>query len=187
LVLTLFAMPKVNPRNTVGGERPRSRSERAGAMEGLGGGASALLPRRILGLALYVLTVLIRMLYVWTLRRPGQSMALAAALAVALLALRSAPRDGIIISSGSFPPPLPWTHNLPRATNGLTGAILQRCLRSSLRLAVAIISHCRVCQQQDQSHHRAPCPPPHGAFRHRKDKEEEEEGRCSGCACGRIR
>jgi hypothetical protein len=68
-------------------------------MEGRGGGASASLPRRILGLALYALAAVIRTACVWASRRPGQSTALAAALIAALLALRSALRDGIVISS----------------------------------------------------------------------------------------
>jgi hypothetical protein len=73
-------------------------------MEGRRGGASALLPRRILSLALYLLATLIRMACVRASRRPGRLMALAAALTAALLALRSVPRDGIIILSGASPP-----------------------------------------------------------------------------------
>jgi hypothetical protein len=75
-----------------------------GGMEGLGGGESVLLPRCSLSLALYALAALIRMVYTWASCCPGRLTALAAALAMALLALHSVPRDGIIISSGLFPP-----------------------------------------------------------------------------------
>ncbi len=70
----------------------------------MGGGASTLLPRHILGLALYALATLIRAAYAWALRRYGRLTALAAALASALLASHSVLRDCIIISSGLFPP-----------------------------------------------------------------------------------
>jgi hypothetical protein len=76
----------------------------ARGMEWLGGGASALLPRCILGLALCALAALIRTAYVWALHCPGWSAALAAALAMALLTLRSVQRDGIVISSRLSPP-----------------------------------------------------------------------------------
>jgi hypothetical protein len=107
LVLSWFAMPKVDSRDKVGGKRCRAyAAERwSGGMEGLGGGASALLPRCIHGLALYALAALIRTAYVWALCHPSQLTALAIALAVALLALRTAPRDGIVITSGLSPPP----------------------------------------------------------------------------------
>ncbi len=73
-------------------------------MEGRGGGASALLPRRILGLALYALATLIRTACVWASHCPDRLKALAGALTAVLLASRSMSRDGIVILSGSFPP-----------------------------------------------------------------------------------
>jgi hypothetical protein len=63
-----------------------------------------LLPRCILGLALYALTALIRTACVWALHCPSLSTALAAALTAALLASRSAPRDDILL------PPLSCGH-----------------------------------------------------------------------------
>ncbi len=72
-------------------------------MEGWGGGASKLLPRCILGLALYALVALIRMRCMWALRYPSRLTALAAALTAALLASHSAPRDSIVILTASFP------------------------------------------------------------------------------------
>jgi hypothetical protein len=94
-----------------GGEqtKPRLPSRGGGGMEGRGGGASASLPRCVLDLALYTLATLIRMANTWALCHPGQSMALAAGLAVALLASRSMPRDCIVILSG-LSPPLPHGH-----------------------------------------------------------------------------
>jgi hypothetical protein len=78
-------------------------------MERLGGGASALLPRCILGLILYALAALIRTAYTWALQHHGHATALTVMLALVLLVLRSALRDGIVISSG-LPPPLSCGH-----------------------------------------------------------------------------
>jgi hypothetical protein len=57
-----------------------------------------------LGLEFYALATLIRTAYAWALRCPGQLTAPTAVLAMVLLALRSALRDGILISSESFSP-----------------------------------------------------------------------------------
>jgi hypothetical protein len=97
-------MPKVNPRNKVGGKRHQTRTVGGGGMEGRGGGVSSLLPRCMLGLALYALATLIRRAYTWASRHPSRLTALAVALAAALLASCSAQRDGIVILSGLFPP-----------------------------------------------------------------------------------
>jgi hypothetical protein len=80
------------------------------ARQGGGGGGpqgdmiASTLPRRILGLVLSILAALTRTASARISRHPGRSTALAAVLAVALLASHNAPTNGIVISSGSFPP-----------------------------------------------------------------------------------
>jgi hypothetical protein len=71
---------------------------------GQGGTASVSLPRRIVGVILSIIASLIRTASVRISRHPGRSTAFAAILAIACLAAHDAPRNGIVISSGSFPP-----------------------------------------------------------------------------------
>jgi hypothetical protein len=68
-------------------------------------------------------------------------------------------------------PPLAWTRDLP--ANGIPKAILQCCLRSSSCLTVAGVSQCRVCRQQEQGHHCAPCPPVPSAAARTKQKRKK--------------
>jgi hypothetical protein len=88
-------------------------------MEEIGRGASTLLLRCILGLALYTFAPLIRMVYMWASRHPGHFTALAVALAMALLALHSVPRDGIVILL-ELSPPLLHGHTIFPELDNLT-------------------------------------------------------------------
>jgi hypothetical protein len=78
----------------------------AAALGGGGGGngASASLPRKIVGLLLSIIVSLLRTASVGISRHPVQSTAFASLLVIACLAAHDAPRNGIVISSGSFPP-----------------------------------------------------------------------------------
>ncbi len=113
----MFAIPKVNPRNEVVGKRHRARA--AGGTGRWRGWEEvrAPLPRCILGL--------IKMAYTWASHRPSRSTALAMALAVALLAFAQLAKGRHCHLIRFLPPPLAWTHNLPRATHGQPVAILQ--------------------------------------------------------------
>ena len=79
----------------------------AAAMQAQGGGGGSMaasLPRRILSLAASILVALVKMASVQISRDPRRSTIIAVLLACTLLAVRNAPRNGIVISSGSFPP-----------------------------------------------------------------------------------
>jgi hypothetical protein len=71
---------------------------------GAGGTASASLPRRIVGLILSIIASLLRTASVRISRHPVRSTAFASLLVIACLAAHDAPKNGIVISSGSFPP-----------------------------------------------------------------------------------
>ena len=79
----------------------------AAAIQGSGGGGrgvSASLPRRIVSLLLSILVTVIKTTSVHISRHPGQSTILLAILSIVLLAMHNAPRNGIVISSGTYPP-----------------------------------------------------------------------------------
>lgn len=79
----------------------------AAEMQGSGGGrrgVSASLPRRIVGLLLSILMAIIKTTSVHASRHPGQSTILLAILSIALLAMHNVQRNGIVISSGTYPP-----------------------------------------------------------------------------------
>ena len=69
-----------------------------------GGGVSASLPRRIISILLSIIVTVIRMASVHASRHPGQSTILFAILSIALLAMHNLPKNGIVISSGTYPP-----------------------------------------------------------------------------------
>ncbi len=97
-------MPKVKPSNKVGGKH-----HHACAAGGGGGGEAGKRCKRVAAPlhpwpGIVPTSLLIRMVYAWASHHPGWLTALAVALAMALLALSCAPRDGIIILSGLFPP-----------------------------------------------------------------------------------
>lgn len=106
---------------------------------GVGGrGVSASLPRHIVSILLSILVTIVRIASAHISRHPGQSAILLAILSIALLAMHNAPRNGIIISSGTYPPfirgkstvfmpPITylderhcvgWTSSLPTLKNG---------------------------------------------------------------------
>jgi hypothetical protein len=75
-----------------------------GSGRGGGGGVSASLPRRIVSILLSIIVTIIRMASVHASRHPGQLTILLAILSIALLAMHNVPRNGIVISSGTYPP-----------------------------------------------------------------------------------
>eukprot|EP00584_Thalassiosira_punctigera_P000553 CAMPEP_0172526972 /NCGR_PEP_ID=MMETSP1067-20121228/1791_1 /TAXON_ID=265564 ORGANISM="Thalassiosira punctigera, Strain Tpunct2005C2" /NCGR_SAMPLE_ID=MMETSP1067 /ASSEMBLY_ACC=CAM_ASM_000444 /LENGTH=548 /DNA_ID=CAMNT_0013310621 /DNA_START=35 /DNA_END=1677 /DNA_ORIENTATION=- len=77
------------------------------AMQAQGGGggmASASIPRRILSSVASILVALMKTASVQVSRNPRQSTIIAMLLVCSLLAIHNAPRNGIVISSGSFSP-----------------------------------------------------------------------------------
>ncbi|KAL7533833.1 hypothetical protein ACHAXR_005470 [Thalassiosira sp. AJA248-18] len=77
-----------------------------GGPGGGGGGRSMAtsLPRRIISLVVSIFMALIKTASVQISRNPKQSTIFAMVLACTLLSIHNAPRNGIVISSGTFPP-----------------------------------------------------------------------------------
>jgi len=71
---------------------------------GGGGSMAASLPRRVVSLVISIFMALIKTASVHVSRNPKQSTLLGMALVCTLLAVHNAPRNGIVVSSGSFPP-----------------------------------------------------------------------------------
>jgi len=86
------------------GEVNASLQAQQGGGGGGGGAMSGSIPRRVLSLVVSIFAALAKTASVQISRNPKQSTVLAMILVFTFLSVHNAPKNGIVISSGSFPP-----------------------------------------------------------------------------------